>query len=68
MGSIFEGLDQSRKMKVFIAAKDITQADLAAVMGCTKETITNRMKSGRWDVTDLKKVAEHYQVNLTDLI
>ena len=68
MESIFEGLGQSRKMKVFIAAKDITQADLAKVMGCTPETITNRMKSGRWDVTDLKKVAEHYKVELTDLI
>jgi hypothetical protein len=68
MESIFEGLDQSRKMKVFLAAKAITQAQLATVMGCAPETITNRMKSGKWDITDLKKVAEHYKVELTDLI
>jgi DNA-binding XRE family transcriptional regulator len=55
MESIFEGLDQSRKMKVFLAAKAITQAQLATVMGCAPETITNRMKSGKWDITDLKK-------------
>jgi broad-specificity NMP kinase len=68
MESVFEGLDQSRKIKVFLAAKAITQAELAIVMRCTPETITNRMKSGKWDITDLKKVAEHYQVELNDLI
>uniref|UniRef100_A0A6M3JWX2 Putative DNA binding, helix-turn-helix domain containing protein n=1 Tax=viral metagenome TaxID=1070528 RepID=A0A6M3JWX2_9ZZZZ len=68
MESIFEGLDQSRKMKVFLAAKNITQSDLATAMKCTPETISNRMKSGKWDITDLKKVAEYYGVDLTDLI
>jgi hypothetical protein len=68
MDSVFEGLDQSRKIKVFLAAKKITQADFAIAMKCTPETISNRMKSGKWDVTDLKKVAEHYKVELTDLI
>jgi transcriptional regulator with XRE-family HTH domain len=68
MESIFEELGQSRKIKVFLAAKNITQSDFATAMGCTPETISNRMKSGKWDITDLKKVAKHYQVELTDLI
>ena len=68
MDSIFDGLDQSSKIRVFLTAKGITQAEFATAMKCTPETISNRMKSGKWDITDLKKVADHYQVELTDLI
>lgn len=68
MESIFDELDQSGKVRVFMTAQRISQADIAKVLDCTPETISNRMRTGRWVVADLKKIADHYGRPLTDLI
>ena len=68
MNSLLKGLDTSGKIRAFMAARDLTQNDLATLLDCTRETIMNRFDANRWRVEDLKKIAKAYNVNPKDLI
>ena len=68
MNSILDGLDTSGKIKALMATRKVTQLELANVLGVTLPTIGNRFDANFWHVDDLKKIAETYNVEVTDLI
>jgi transcriptional regulator with XRE-family HTH domain len=68
MNGILEGLDTTSRIKALIASRNITQADFAKTLSVTPETISNRMRTGKWDVAELKTIAAEYGIEITDLI
>lgn len=68
MTDVFEGLDTSSRIKGVLASRGKTQNDLAELLGVSAETVSARMKSNKWDVTELKTIAAEYGVDPTDLI
>lgn len=68
MSSLLKGLDTSGKIKVLMAARDMTQNDLAVLLDVTRETIMNRFNANRWHVDDLNKIAKALDVRAQDLI
>lgn len=68
MDSILKNIDTSGKIKALMVTRNVTQADLAALLEVASETIKNRFDADRWKISDLKKIADTYEVNLKDLI
>jgi transcriptional regulator with XRE-family HTH domain len=68
MNGILESLNTTEKIKAILAVKNITQIDIATLLGVTPETIRNRMIASRWDIEDLKKIAAKCEIEITDLI
>lgn len=63
MDDILEGLNASGKLKVVMTAKNKTQADIADILGVTRETINNRLEADRWLLNDLKKIASVLEID-----
>ena len=68
MNSILDGLGTSQKIKALMSTRGITQNELAIVLGVSLGTIQNRFEHGRWTGTEVQKIAERYQIFLSDLI
>ena len=68
MDSLLEGCDTSAKLRAFMAARRITQVELASLLKVTRETIINRLTDNRWDVKELEIIATRYGINKSDLI
>jgi transcriptional regulator with XRE-family HTH domain len=68
MNGMLDGLNTSGRLRVLMAAKGLTQVDLAAVLDVTRETIVNRFDANRWLIDDLKKISDKYGVDVTELI
>jgi len=68
MNGILKGLDTTAKVKALMSARGLTQPDLAAVLGVSLGTIGNRFESHRWLISELRKIADTYDVNIKDLI
>lgn len=45
------------KIKMIMAARDITQKELAAKLGITQPTLSGKFKLDDWRESDLKKIA-----------
>lgn len=45
------------KIKMIMAARDITQKELAAKLGITQATLSGKFKLDNWRESDLKKIA-----------
>ena len=63
-----EALSTSEKIQMLMIRHKVTQNDLASLLGVTGETIHNRIAADRWDIKDLRKIAETYHINSKDLI
>jgi len=68
MNGILEGLDTSSKIKALMATRNLVQYDIALLLGITTETVRQRMNANRWEVNDLKKMADAYGIDVTDLV
>ncbi len=68
MGNILEGLNASGKIKAVMAINNLKKTDLSDLLGCTPETIGNRLETDNWDYKDLAKIAIKYDIEITDLI
>lgn len=68
MNGILEGLDTSSKIKALMATRNLTQADIASLLEMTTETIRQRMNANRWEISELKKIAITYGIEVNDLI
>lgn len=68
MNDILEGLSTSGKIKAYLTVKGLTKHDLAKVLDVTYKTINNRMADDMWKTTDLKKMADLFQIDVRDLI
>jgi DNA-binding XRE family transcriptional regulator len=68
MGSLFDGLDTTDKIRGLLASRNHNQPELAKILDVTSETISNRMRSRKWEIGELKKIAEAYGVDVYDLI
>jgi len=68
MEELFKGLNTSEKVRLLMATKNASKVDVAKLLAVTDETIRNWMKANTWDINDLKKIANEYGVEVTDLI
>jgi DNA-binding Xre family transcriptional regulator len=68
LNNFFEGLDTSGKLRLLMAAKNMSASDLAKLLDCTRETINHRFEANRWRVNDLQKIAVVLEVKPQDLI
>ena len=68
MNSILDGLGTSQKIKALMAVRGITQNDLARVVGVSLGTIQNRFDLDRWGVSELKKIAAEYGIDIANII
>ena len=68
MDNLFEGLNTSGKIRLLMAAKDMTYQELSILLDVTRATINNRMDANRWDVDDLKLIADRLEVTPQDLV
>jgi len=68
MSDIFNDLNTSDKIRAFMAIRKIDQIDIANLLDLTTETIRQRLNANRWEVGELQKIADRYEVKITDLI
>jgi plasmid maintenance system antidote protein VapI len=68
MNNVLENLNTSEKLKVYMVAKKFGPAELATLLGVTRETINNRLDGNRWLISDLKKISNAYGIEVNDLI
>jgi len=68
MNGIFEGLDTSAKIKAFMATRNIRQIEIADLLNMTTETIRQRLNANRWEITELRIIADKYGIEVRDLI
>ena len=68
MNNILEGLDTAGKVKALMAVRGVNQTELSKTMGVSLGTVTNRFDKNDWEVSELRKIAAAYGVELTDLI
>lgn len=68
MAAVFDDLDTSSKIKGILASRGKTQAELAALLKMTPETITSRMRQNKWEVEELKVIAAEFGITVTDLV
>lgn len=56
-------------VRVEMALRRETQADLARVLGVTQTSVSSRLRGRtRWSVDDLDKMAEHFGVEVSALV
>ncbi|MDP3980433.1 MAG: helix-turn-helix transcriptional regulator [Chlamydiota bacterium] len=63
MNDFLEGVNASGKLRAVMAVKNKTQADIAVILGVTRETINNRLEADRWLLNDLKKIASVLEID-----
>ena len=68
MNSILDGLDTAAKVKALIASRGKSQPELATIMEVSLGTVQNRFEKNDWEVSELKKIAAAYDVDITDLL
>ena len=68
MNNILEGLDTAGKVKALMAVRGVNQTELAATMGVSIGTIGNRFEKNDWEVSELRKIAAAYGIDVTDLV
>ncbi len=68
MENFLDGANTSRKIKALLAARGLNADILAALLKLHTVTIYARMKNNSWDVIEINKIAEHFNVDPKDLI
>ena len=68
MDGILKDVDTSKKIKAIMAIKGLNKQVVADLLDVTEATIRNRLNDDRWNIKDLQKIADAYDVNVHDLI
>lgn len=51
-------MGMARKIKMLVAAKEITVRDLAALLGTSQPNLSNKMRRDNFSENELKEIAE----------
>lgn len=68
MNGILKDANTSQKIKALMGRRGLRQNDIAKLLNLTTETIRQRIKADRWEIGELKKIADAYRLDISDLI
>jgi len=68
MSDLLKDADTTGKIKALLAAKGLAYDSIATLLGITLPTVHSRFDKGNWDLVELRKIAEFYNVDPRDLL